>query len=125
LLEFNLCPVAAGEVFPIYSHTVRAWRGKRIDSVLKAVVYNKMREEGIAFVRSSIVEDNEASFRMMSRWNSIPYRRYFYRRILKWRRTRPEFFEPMPELLSQLTGKQPDVFEPVYRGSKSTIVQLC
>jgi len=78
--------VPPGEVFLVYSHTLRPWRGKGIDVALKLTALAEFRWEGVRALRSTIDLSNRASWRNVKRWGAEPVRAYRYRRLLGWRR---------------------------------------
>ncbi len=99
--------VGAGEMFLIYSHTVRGWRGRGIDVAMKAAAFSEFQRAGYHTVRTTIDDDNRNSLRLMARWAAVPHRRYRYTRILGWRRVRAESLIPTKELFEQLVGRPP------------------
>jgi hypothetical protein len=103
-LEFAVGPQ---ERFLIYSHTLRAWRGRGIDPVIKAVAFRRYQEAGVQSVRTAIDDTNRASIRVASRWHGRPVRQYRYRRVLWWRRAQSEPITSTPELVAQLAGRTP------------------
>ncbi len=97
----------AQERFLVYSHTLRAWRGRGVDVALKAVVFRQYQEAGVRAIRTAIDDMNRSSMRMMSRWHAVPVRLYHYRRFLRWRRVRTENVAGKPGLIEELIGRLP------------------
>ncbi len=97
----------AQERFLVYSHTLRAWRGRGVDVTLKAVAFRRYQESGVRAIRTAIDDMNRSSMRMMSRWHAVPVRLYHYRRFLRWRRVRTENVAGKPGLIKELIGRPP------------------
>jgi predicted N-acyltransferase/L-amino acid N-acyltransferase YncA len=79
-----------GAVFLVYSHTIREWRGRGIDCVLKARTFTLLQQEGVRAVRTVIEDTNRSSIRISERFGFVPVLRYHYRRWLGWRRVSRE-----------------------------------
>ncbi len=75
-------PLGPGEAFLVYSFTVRAWRGKGIDTILKVAAASKLRDLGFSIVRTVIDDTNRPSLRTLYRMGGSPCRRYRYVRFL-------------------------------------------
>jgi GNAT superfamily N-acetyltransferase len=100
-------PLLPREIFSVYSHTLRAWRGQGLATQLRAAVLREAQREGIRSIRSTIEETNRDSFGVVVPWGFRPCRQYRIRRALWWRRVRIETLRASPEVLDRLSHATP------------------
>ena len=100
-------PLRPREIFSVYSHTLRVWRGRGLATQLRASAFRDFQREGIRSVRSTIEESNRDSFGVVVPWGFRPCRRYRIRRVFWWRRVAVESVYAGPALLARLSGSRP------------------
>jgi len=91
-MEIPLFPLRPGQAYSYDLFTYRKYRGRGIATMLKKLLYQALREEGINEVLSLVSLDNHASLRPQMRFGAQPQRLVYNYRVRSWSRT---FFGPV------------------------------
>jgi predicted N-acyltransferase/GNAT superfamily N-acetyltransferase len=100
-------PVAAGEVFLAFAHTVRAWRRRGIDHAIRSAAFADFARRGALRLRLVVDAADAGTLRLNLRWGARPCRLHRLRRLFGWRRASAEPIEPTPELIDRLLAPAP------------------
>jgi predicted N-acyltransferase/L-amino acid N-acyltransferase YncA len=100
-------PLLPQELFSVYSHTLRTWRGQGLATQLRAAVLRDAQREGFQSIRSTIEESNRDSLGVVIPWGFRPCRQYRIRRALWWRRVRIEPLHAGPDVFDRLSDAKP------------------
>jgi len=86
-MEIILFPLARDQAFAFDLYAYRNFRCRGIGTMLKGLLYQRLREEGIREVLSLVSPDNHAAFRLQLRLGARPDRMVYTYRIRGWSKT--------------------------------------
>jgi ribosomal protein S18 acetylase RimI-like enzyme len=102
-MEIKVFPLKPGQAYAYDVYTYRKYRGRGIGTMLKTLLFQVLREEGINEVLALVSPTNHVALRLQMRLGAQPQRMVYSYRIRSWSKTflGPEGDRPLTEWMQQ------------------------